>query len=241
MISTLYLHREASRLYSMAGQFEERTQQVGTLELHVSDKDRDLRRFREQIRLLELERSQVERRERDSIAKLLEVERRGRQTDQSKRELEERGRDRDKRLETVSGASREKDRKIQQFEARVRQLEKVEKDQKRSADQERAAEVARYKEQSEVVAQLGEELTQLRSKLDFCSTETDSAQKTAAESSRELSSLNEEFAICEDDRLQLFRELNTTRSRVGDVEAERDSAVQCCETVPMCNLCRLRR
>lgn len=51
----------------------------------------------------------------------------------------------------------------------------------------------------------------------------------------------EDLRACEDDRTMLFADLNASRMLTSDLDATLGTVLDCCESVPMCNLCRMRR
>jgi len=53
--------------------------------------------------------------------------------------------------------------------------------------------------------------------------------------------LNGYLQTCEGERQLLLSELNGSRMRAHEIHDLAHKAMQCCDSVPMCNLCRMRR
>jgi len=74
----------------------------------------------------------------------------------------------------------------------------------------------------------------LRSRLQKQVEETSSLRAAVEE-------LEGQIKFCEEDRLALSSELNATRAEAYEIDVRSSRAVNCCDSNPMCNLCRLRR
>jgi len=84
------------------------------------------------------------------------------------------------------------------------------------------------------------ETVHLQSSLDEARLSLAAAQDSSGALQPILQDLDDRLRYSEEDRGRLIVELNATRTMALEADRRSESAIFCCDSVPMCNLCRMR-
>lgn len=88
-------------------------------------------------------------------------------------------------------------------------------------------------QQRQAVAELTNQLTQRQEELER-------ERGRLSEVDQRLQNSDNDLHSCEEENVALLLELNRSRAEAEDARSSFDKAARCCDSVPMCNLCRIR-
>lgn len=226
-ISTMYFYIELCHLTDKASELqvrgEEKDAEMQTLKLFIEEKDAQVRELNARARGAE-------------------------------RVSRERSEQKDALMQTLGLTIQEKDAQIRELSARATRVERVRRELESTAS---ASAITTAKQEEELerlragARDARQGLEQQSRLVDSCRQQTVSMQTALAEAKAALAEsqgfqpllkdLDDRLRYSEEERSRLLSDINVTHTMALEADARAENALFCCDSVPMCNLCRMRR
>lgn len=152
-------------------------------------------------------------------------------------ELEENGQEQTAQIRALQMFIKDKDMQVQSLADQLSQVET----ERTAVLQQLNAKGILAAEQSDIIERLRSDARTNHVNLEKTTKEESSLRHSLGDANSVLQELESQFRTCNDDREDLLADLNTTKQQAQEAEERASHAIVCCDSVPMCNLCRLRK